>query len=265
MTRNSFRPILISAFITLAATATALAQDFQQTYRVGAGASVGIHNVSGNVKVTGYNGDAIIVAGFKEGRDRDLVSVEDRSTAGNVSVHVRYPEHCNCDASIRFEVQVPQAVKYRFDAISSVSGNVEVSGVSGELRARSVSGEVKVKSVSGSVNASSVSGDVEVEEVVGAASAKSTSGNVEAAISRLEGGEKIEFASVSGNVQVRLPSNLDAEIDLSTLSGSLRTDFPITIEEARFGPGRRARGRVGNGSRSLRLSSTSGNVSLLRY
>src|SRR5581483_7609899 len=225
MTRNSFRPILISAFITLAATATALAQDFQQTYRVGAGASVGIHNVSGNVKVTGYNGDAII----------------------------------------RFEVQVPQAVKYRFDAISSVSGNVEVSGVSGELRARSVSGEVKVKSVSGSVNASSVSGDVEVEEVVGAASAKSTSGNVEAAISRLEGGEKIEFASVSGNVQVRLPSNLDAEIDLSTLSGSLRTDFPITIEEARFGPGRRARGRVGNGSRSLRLSSTSGNVSLLRY
>jgi DUF4097 and DUF4098 domain-containing protein YvlB len=74
----------------------------------------------------------------------------------------------------------------------------------------------------------------------------------------------MEFASVSGNVRVKLPANLDADVRMSTLSGGLKTDFPLQIEEPERGPGRRATGRIGGGSRNLKLSTTSGSVSLLR-
>lgn len=258
--RFLFLSVVLCAFAGL----TGLAQDFQRSFNLGAGGSVNVRNVSGDVIVSGYEGNAVVVTAVKEGRDRDRVSIEDQSSGGAVDVRVRYPEQCNCDASVRFEVKVPRSVAYRFDAFSSVSGDVEVKGVTGDLRAKSVSGNVTVNGVSGAVNANSVSGTVHVGEINGTVNAKSTSGNVEVEIRQLYGEGNLEFSSVSGDVRVKLPGNLAADVKLSTLSGDLRTDFPLTIEEAKFGPGRRANGMVGGGGRALKLSSTSGSVSLIR-
>jgi DUF4097 and DUF4098 domain-containing protein YvlB len=230
--------------VMAAMSAAASAQDFQKSYRIGAGGDVRVSTVSGDVKVTGYDGDAIVVTGYKEGRDSELVEIEDRSGGNTVDVRVRYPRNCNCDASVRFEVQVPRSTQFNFSGFSSVSGSVEVRSVTGKLKASSVSGTVRVEDVSGVVNASSVSGNVEID------------------INHLEGPEDMKFSSVSGNVNVRIPSNLDADIEMSTLSGSLKTDFPIEVREEKYGPGRSARGRVGDGLRRLKMSSVSGSLSL---
>jgi lia operon protein LiaG len=244
-----FRTITISSVICLLLTISATAQDFQKNYRVGAGGAVNIRNVSGDVTVTGYNGDAITVTAYKEGPDRDQVTIEDSSSGNNVDVRARYPENCNCNVSVRFDVKVPSGISYRYDSISSVSGDVRISAVKGELHAKSVSGDVSVKGAAGAVNAASVSGDVEVE------------------IQSLEGTDgtgSMEFNSVSGDVDVKLPGNLDADVKMSTLSGDLKTDFPIQVEEKKHGPGRSASGRLGNGSRNLKLSTVSGDINLLR-
>jgi hypothetical protein len=50
---------------------------------------------------------------------------------------------------------------------------------------------------------------------------------------------------------------------MSTASGSLKTDFPLTIEEREY-HGRKAFGLIGAGSRLLKISTASGNVSLVR-
>ena len=163
MNRALFRLAAVSVFFGFALAGTAAAQDFQKSYQIGAGGEVRIGTVSGDVIVEGYDGSAIVVTGFKKGRDLDLVDIEDRSTAGNINISVRYPKNCNCDVSVRFEVKVPRAVAYEFDRISSVSGNVEIRNVAGKVDASAVSGDVKVRNIAGSVSASSVSGDVDVE------------------------------------------------------------------------------------------------------
>ena len=244
MNRKIFRFSIASIVAGLALTANAAAQDFQKTYRVGAGGQVRIGNVSGDVIVTGYDGDSIMVTATKQGRDRDLIEVEDRSGGGNVDVGVRYPKRCNCDASIRFDVQVPRSITYQFDQISSVSGDVRVSGVSGNLHASAVSGDVDIKDVAGTVSASSVSGDVSVE------------------INRLDGADDMKFNTVSGDVNVVLPANLNADVDMSSFSGSIRTDFGIEVRSERYGSRNSARGKVGEGSRRLKISSVSGDLSL---
>jgi DUF4097 and DUF4098 domain-containing protein YvlB len=243
---------------------TARAQDFRKTYELNAGGAINVKNISGDVSVTAYEGETILVLGYKEGRDRDQVSIEDKSTAGSINVRARYPENCNCNASVRFEVKVPRGGAYKFENISSISGDVDVTGVSGELHAKSISGNVTVRSIAGPVQAKSVSGNVIVGEINGTATAGSTSGNVEVEIVNLSGAQDMSFSSVSGNVRVKLPANLDAEVKMSTMSGSLKTEFPLQIEEPEYGPGRKATGRVGGGSRQLKLSSVSGNVSLQR-
>ena len=256
--------MIFSLLIALAGF-TASAQDFQRSYNLGPGGSVNVRNISGDVIVNGYEGQAIIVTAIKSGRDRDKVNIEDRSTGNTVDVRVDYPDRCeDCEVEVKFEVKVPSRIAYKFNSFSSVSGDVSVTGVSGELSAKTVSGNTTVNNVSGSVNATSVSGNTRVGKVAGTVSAKSTSGNVEVEIVSLDGAGAMEFTSVSGDVQVKLPGNPDAEVKLSSMSGRLKTDFPLTIEESKYGTGRKANGRLGNGSRNLKISTISGDVSLLR-
>lgn len=246
MNRRIIRLSIAMALAGFALAATASAQDFQKTYRIGAGGQIRIGNVSGDVIVTGYDGDSIVVTGTKKGRDRDQIEIEDRSGTANVDVGVRYPKNCNCDASIRFEVQVPRSVKYDFDHIASVSGDVRVTGVTGRLNASAVSGEVHITDVSGSVSASAVSGDVQVE------------------IKRLDGSDDMKFNTVSGDVSVTLPGSLDADVDMSSFSGSIKTDFAIEVRSERYGSRNSARAKLGEGSRRLKMSSVSGDLSLRR-
>lgn len=239
------RVVVAAMVLGLALAGAAAAQDFQKSYSLGANGQVRIGNISGDVEITGYGGNAVVVTAYKEGRDREVVEIEDRSNGSRVDVRARYPENCRrCDVSVRFEVQVPQSMSFDFDGISSVSGNVKVRNVTGSLRASSVSGTVRIEDVTGTVSASSVSGNVEVD------------------INRLEGADDMKFSSVSGNVNVRMPSGLDAQVSMSTLSGSLDTDFPVEVKEKKYGPGRSAHGRVGEGSRQLNMSSVSGSISL---
>ncbi len=247
MLRRSVYLYALSALLTGLVTAgLGAAQDYQKSYTIPAHGSIRVTSVSGEVKVTGYNGSSIVVSGFKEGPDRNIVQIEDNSDSNHIDVRVRYPESRNCNASVRFELRVPQGVEYNYERLASVSGNVIVDNVTGRLRAESVSGDVDIRNVAGIVSASAVSGNVDVE------------------ISRLQGAGDMKFSSVSGSVNVKAPAQLDADVEMSSISGSLKTDFPIEVQEQRYGPGQSARGRVGSGTHSLRITTVSGRVSLTR-
>jgi DUF4097 and DUF4098 domain-containing protein YvlB len=263
MNKFSIRLPLIVAYVCLSSLVI-FAQDFQKSYRLAQGNRVSVKNVSGDVIVKGYDGDAVTVTGYKEGRDRDKLEVEDLSDGNHVDINVHYPKNCNCDASIRFEVKVPRNLNLNYDAISSVSGDVEIDGARGTLHVKAVSGDVKIINAQGTIHADSVSGDVHVERASGSVSAKSISGDVKVNLQNVDSDEAMEFTTVSGDVNVSMPSNLGAEVDLKTLSGDLKTDFGITIEKREHGPGKSAHGRLGEGSRRVKMSSVSGDVNLLK-
>jgi DUF4097 and DUF4098 domain-containing protein YvlB len=222
----------------------ASAQEFQKTYRIAPGGVIRITNVSGEVKVTGVGGDVITVLATKVGSDTSCVQVEDNSSENLVDLRARYPQNGNCNASINFDVRVPVNTEYNYDRLASVSGNVTVQNIAGKLRAESVSGNVEIAGVTGIVSASAVSGNVDVD------------------ISQLQGLGDMKFSSISGNVNVVGPTDLDSDVEMSSISGSLKTNYDIEVQEQRYGPGRHARGRIGAGSHSLKITTVSGRVSL---
>ena len=120
MIQKSIRIGLAILCLTLT-TASAVAQDFQKSYRLAEGHKVSIKNVAGDILVKGYDGTDIQVVAFKEGRDRDRLKIEDFSNDNSVDIRVNYPQDCNCEASIRFEVQVPRAFSKRFASPSPVA------------------------------------------------------------------------------------------------------------------------------------------------
>jgi DUF4097 and DUF4098 domain-containing protein YvlB len=251
---------------------SATAQDFSKSYALTAGGTVRIANVSGDVKVTGTDGTSVEVKAFKTGRDKDKVEVEDLSAGNGVELKVRYPEcdgkegrhSCSYEADVRFEVSVPRSINLSLDKISTASGDIEVSGVEANIRVSTASGNVIVANSHGDIRASTASGNVTVRNVAGQVNASSASGDVEADIARLEGNDNMSFNTASGNVNVRMPADLDADVSMSTVSGKVKTDFPIEVKESEYGGGTHAKGRIGSGMRQVRLSSASGDVSLTR-
>ena len=262
MGRRIIFRLAAAAVLCAAWAVTAGAQDFRQSFNLAPGGSITIKNVSGDINITGYDGATVEVVAYKEGRDRDMVSVENLSTANRVSLRADYEDHCNCDASLRFEVKVPRSVRFNFEKISTASGNLSAESVTGHVEMNTASGNVTLAGVSGEIHASSASGNVNVKDAAGNVSASSASGDVEVELTRVEGDGDMRFSSASGNVHVRLPASIDAQVEMSTVSGSIETNLPIEVKHNNYGPGSRARGQLGGGSRLLKISSASGDVSL---
>ena len=224
----------------------AMAGDFRKSYSLPPDGQIIIENILGDIKVTGYKGDSIEIVGKRKGPDRDSIEIVDNSVGNRIEIHLRYAQFQGSTSKVDFEVKVPSSVEYNFSRLSSFSGNVDISGVAGRLRAESVRGNVDLKNVKGLVSASSFSGEVN------------------AAIGKDQDRSNMRFSSISGNILVSAPSSLDALVDISCSSGELRTDFPLDIQELRYGPGRSARGRLGSGKQILHIRSVTGKVSLIQ-
>ena len=149
--------------------------------------------------------------------------------------------------------------------VDTASGDIAVEGrVSGDLSLKSASGDVRVESVDGRVDASlasgdifirhvggdcrvvAASGDVRVGHIDGGASFKSASGDVH--VDRF-GGDQFDAKSMSGDVVIGVPPGRRFEVSFKTLSGDVRTDFPVSAES----PGARAR---------LAVTSMSGDITV---
>lgn len=219
-------------------------QDFRKSYEISRGGQIIIGNSIGSIKVSGYSGKEIEVVASRKGPDRDFIEVQDNSFGNRVEVFPKYLRFGRGNASLDFEIRVPQEIEYNFMP-SSFSGKIEISHVIGRIMAKSVRGDIEVKDVRGFIIASSLSG------------------NVSAYLERAMQHNNLRFSSTSGNISVQAPATIQALIDISTANGWLKTNFPIEVQEMRYGPGKSAHAKLGSGDTMLHIRSIYGNISLL--
>jgi DUF4097 and DUF4098 domain-containing protein YvlB len=141
----------------------------------------------------------------------------------------------------------------RMVTVEGLSGDVEVTGTTETLRVKTVSGSVRVQRAQGFVEATSVSGDVQVTgRGLRRATLRSTSGRAVYAGSIPRDGS-LHLESISGIVEIRVPSGISAHFDFSSLGGG-------QIESA-MGP-RPTRQEGAPGMSTLRFSSGSGGAEI---
>ncbi len=121
---------------------------------------------------------------------------------------------------------------------------------------RNFSGSVEATDLESDVFASTFSGNVTVSTTE-IAEAATFSGNVTATIGLANWGRDLEFTTFSGNVDVEVPSNSNAEVVASRFSGAIVSDFPLTG----ILPNQR-QGTLGSGGPTLTLDTFSGNIRL---
>jgi hypothetical protein len=139
---------------------------------------------------------------------------------------------------------------------TSISGTVTVSDVKGDVVAHSVSGSVEVNNPGGRVDAHTSSGSVEVRGGNADVKAHSSSGSVTVR-GNPSGNSYWDLKTSSGTVGIAVPSNSSFHLSANAVSGQIRTQIPIVIEEQ----GKHSlRAHVGDGGGRVEVHTASGSI-----
>ena len=221
--------------LLLAASAHAqVTQDFHRTVPLSANGRVSLDNINGNVEITGWDRSEVQIDAVKKGRDQqrlDEARIEVNAASDSVEIRTRYPEgHTNNNpASVHYEIRVPQNA--RLDRINLVNGSLTVRKVRGELR---------------------------VDDLAGRADLSTVNGGIEANYASLNNVREIKLKSVNGSIELGLPDSPNTEIKASTVSGGIRSDFPLQVHGGYVG--KNLAGTLGSGGTLIALSNVNGSI-----
>ena len=113
--------------------------------------------------------------------------------------------------SLGFNIKVPY--KCSVTAHSSTIGNIEVEGIEGNLELNSVTGSIKASNIKGAVVSNAVTGITNVK------------------ITKTDNATPMVFSSVSGHIDVTLPSDIKSTFKMKTDYGEIFTDFDVKTKE----------------------------------
>jgi hypothetical protein len=243
---------------------------------------------SGEIIVTGWNRDQVRVRARSE---RSLIRMD--ATPARLSLDLSRQR----GGDTRFEVTVPLGVRVSARAtngdisitgtkggvdantqngdltiedvaevidLRSMSGDIVAGTIAGNIEVTSLSGEITVTDVRGDVDVTSVSGDVDLRNVVAKyVRAKSTSGDI-SYDGGVDAAGRYELGSHSGSVYLTIPQTTGALLTIATYSGSIESDFPITLKPGEHGIGasKRFTFEIGKGESRISAESFSGDISI---
>jgi hypothetical protein len=162
------------------------------------------------------------------------------------------------DQATAFEIEVPSRTNLK---IGTVSGEVVVEGVEGELEINNTNGPITLTRVGGSIVANT------------------TNHHVKATVTSVSAQRPMAFTSLNGHVDVTFPASLKANLKLRSDHGEVASDFDITplqsnvvIQDTRRDAGGRFRievnrivyGAVNGGGPEIELRTFNGNVFVRR-
>ena len=251
----------------------------EQKYTVVAPARLIISNVRGSVIVQPGEAGVIEVKAVKHGNfDNGRMAVEmNQDSDGTVRVETRSNDaffgFLSHPPRVDYSVRVPQGIHLE---VSCVSSTLNVSELEGTFKLKTISGSVTLAKLSGPFKLGAVSGDISGAQLTGVLDLNTVSGRVNltgsnfpsADASTVSGDLHLQtpvaegpyrFSSVSGSVKMIVPADTRCNVELNSVSGSIRSSLPAAVTS--MGHGLKVT-QIQGGGTAVRLKSVSGGVSI---
>lgn len=204
---------------------------------------------NGGIVVEGWDRNEIRVRAIVRGRARE--SARARELAGQVQVqagggrvYATGPEHLRRESwSVSYRINVPR--KNDLDLRAS-NGGITIVNVTGNMRFDTTNGGIRLQDIGGRVNGETRNGGV----------------NVILSGGKWDG-EGLDVETSNGGVTLAIPDGYNAELETRTVNGSLRIDFPITVQGDLTGR-RGLSTTLGSGGPLVRARTTNGGVKITR-
>ena len=235
------------------------AQQFKVTVENTKDGQVELDDFPGDLPVEGYSGNEIIITsstgrfeaperakGLKPiygggGTDNTGIGLDMEKNGNKVSFHCLL----GIGRSADYHVKVPDNLVVKIHRSCEKGGETTIQNFKNEIDFDGCNG-VKLKNVTGPLVVSSIGGEVSV---------------VFADISK---DRPISISSIGGEVDVTLPAKAAVDLEMSTMSGGMYSDFdfPADNKEMRKVGGGNVRAQLNGGGTDLKLNTISGNIYL---
>jgi hypothetical protein len=146
--------------------------------------------------------------------------------------------------SVSYEIFVPQATDLK---VTSFNGAISLSDVRGHVEFDARNGGVRLTRMAGDVNGQTGNGEIHVELT-----------------GQTWEGSQLEARTTNGIVTIAVPENYSAHIQTGTVNGVFDTDFQVPLTVRGFIRPLNLDFNVGSGGPLIHVSTTNGNVKLLR-
>jgi lia operon protein LiaG len=145
----------------------------------------------------------------------------------------------------------------------SSSGSIRFNGKLTEVSAKSTSGDIISDSIDTKHSSfASSSGRISVSGSLPNIAVVSTSGDI--SITSSADPKTVKIATSSGATRLKLPGSAGFKLDCKSSSGDINSDFPVTIVKTNSTNDHELNGTVGDGSGDITITSTSGDIRILK-
>jgi DUF4097 and DUF4098 domain-containing protein YvlB len=195
---------------------------------------------------------------------------------------------------LRFEIKVPKNFNVNLhtsggnisvndlsggNLLRTSGGNIDLNSINGSIDAKTSGGNFALNNINGATKISTSGGNISAKNFIGDFDASTSGGNIDlkGTDSRIDAetsggsvyaeytGENkgIKLETSGGEVTLKVPKNISADVNLSTSGGSVNCD--LTMSDIQKSSNSSLRGKVNGGGKEIKLESSGGDVKLESY
>ncbi len=298
--RTNMKFLEIMGVAALCCATAAYADSVERRVPADPRGDVEIVNVSGDVRVSGWDRSEVEVsAELGRGVERlDVLSDEKNrrttvkvvlpggrgTSLGSSDLVVRIPR----DSALTINtVSADQTISdvHGAQRLQAVSGTIDTQLWAEELAIKTISGDVEIRAHKNpsSITVTSVSGNISLSDAVGELALETVTGDMTVNMESLTRGRirttngdvhlrtvlardaRLDAEAINGDLRFTLRKPIDAEFDVETFNGPIDNCFgPKSERKHEFAPGNALRFKEGAGSARVRVKTLNGGVEICK-
>lgn len=258
------------------------------------GLKLTLDTYAGNVKITNSTANEVAVKIYGNSNAEENLGFDVSSIASGIKVDaskksgVKNPKNI----SLKFEIAVPLDYNVKVSTgggnvtltslngtveISTMGGNVSLGNITGDIDISTAGGNISVDQNTGKLKVSTAGGNIKAEKFDGNVDASTAGGNIHLSGSngKVEGSTAggnihldyagknngIDLSTMAGQISLTLPSDFDANADLSTMTGRINCDFYNADGGKKYS---NLQTKFNNGGEKLNCSTMAGDIKVTK-
>jgi len=175
-----------------------------------------------------------------------------------VSTEISLPQGANLKANL-VDGRASLSGKFKEIQLTTVDGPIWLENIEGKLKLNTVDGRITISQGKGEAEIVAVDGDITIEGEIEPLKVQTTDGDIRA---ELAFGTKInhpwQLRTVDGDIEISLPPDLSADLDLETIDGSIRCELKMSLQTI-MGM-KKISGRLNQGGPLISLKTVDGRI-----
>ncbi|HYY56222.1 MAG TPA: DUF4097 family beta strand repeat-containing protein, partial [Pyrinomonadaceae bacterium] len=216
-----------------------------KTYQLGDNATISLSNTTGNVTIEGWEESRAEVKVIKEGgSEQDRQAVEVRLANASDLLSLETSPTRSSPVEVHYALKLPRHVR--------------------QIELKSADSKVELSKIAGAVTIALQGSSIELNDVSGAVRTKIVKGDTKATLQKGGPGGPQEFSSVSGDIELQLEEDVNADIRAETIDGDIDVDDDLGLKVEKRRVGQAVAGRVGSGGVTISIKTVSGDIKISR-